>query len=128
MIPSPAGCLAITETSPAPEIVYVMLVSSPLCEKTQISEAVAPLGGRISSKGFPARVQELFEVLNEPRAATFKSTSLFVCETPAVVGSTTTMSLLVAFGAPSVNEITSLVPSSETTTKETAFDFVPSGF
>src|SRR5215475_8824590 len=128
MIPSPAGCLATTDTSPDPETLYVMLVSRPLCEKIQISAVEAPIAGRTSGIGFPASVHELFAALNAPIAATFKSTSPFGCETPAVVGSTTTMSLSIAVGTFAVSGNESLDPSNARRTNEMAFDFVPSGF
>src|SRR5216683_905446 len=53
------------------------------------------LAGRSNVTGFPASEHELFVVENAPSAATFKSRSLPGTETPAVVGSTTTMSFAV---------------------------------
>src|SRR5258706_7319122 len=75
-----------------------MLVSRPLAEKRQMSAAVAPVEGRCRGTGFPASEQELLAVEKAPRAATFRSTSAFGRETPAVVGSTTMMFLAVAAG------------------------------
>src|SRR4029077_17927748 len=116
MIPSPAGCLEITATSPGPETLYVMLVSSPLCENRQISAVALPLNGGCSTTGLPPSVQLLFTVENVPRAATFKATSAPGTETPAVVGSTTTMSLPVATGHELVSVITSSEVAGATTT------------
>src|SRR5579872_6602409 len=97
-MPSPAGCFVSTVTSPGPETVYVMLVSNPLSEKTQTSNVVLPLAGRCRGIGLPESAQELFVTENMPSAATLMSTSLPCALTPAVVGSTTTMSLPVAVG------------------------------
>jgi hypothetical protein len=76
-----------------------MLVSRPLSEKRQMSGVAVLLDGRYSFTGFPPNVHELFATEKIPRAATFKSTSFPGTDTPAVVGSTTTMSLPVAVGA-----------------------------
>src|SRR5258706_16300533 len=84
-----------------------MPVSRPLAEKRQMSAAASPVAGRCKGTGFPASEQELLAVEKAPRAATFRSTSAFGRETPAVVGSTTTMSLAVAIGAAGVSEIIS---------------------
>src|SRR6266403_2019338 len=127
MMPRPAGCLAITATSPEPVTVYAMLVSSPLAEKRQMSAAATPLEGRSKGTGFPARLQEFVTVENAPSAATFKSTSAFSKETPAVVGSTTMMSLPVADGAALLSEITSSETLGATTMTETLLDVVLSG-
>src|SRR5579883_1822066 len=105
-----------------------MLVSSPLCEKTQMSAAEVPLAGRKRTTGFPVREQVFVAVANAPIAPTFKSTLLPGEETPAVVGSTTTMSLPVAFGAPLVRTICSSELFGAATTSATAFERVPSGF
>src|SRR5579885_452026 len=105
-----------------------MLVSNPLCEKRQMSAAEVPLAGRLSTTGFPVSEQVFVAVANAPTAATFKSTLLPGDETPAVVGSTTTMSLPVAFGAPLVNAICSSEGLGAATTSATTLDFVPSGF
>src|SRR5271168_2054954 len=128
MMPSPAGCLAITETSPAPETVYVMLLSSPLSEKMQMSAVVVPLAGLVSGTGFPASVQELLEVEKAPSAATFRSTSFPPALTPAVVGSTTTMSCPVAAGVVLLSEIASSEVFGAATASETTLDVVPPGF
>jgi len=128
IIPSPTGCLAMTATSPGPVTVCVMLASSPLCEKRQTSAVATPLCGRVSVTGLPPSVQELLITENMPRAATSKSTSLPGMETPAVVGSTTTMSLPDTSGAPALNEIRSSEALGVATTIETAFDSVPPGF
>src|ERR1700747_2140660 len=106
MIPRPAGCLLTKVTSPGPLTTKLMLASSPLCEKTHTSAVPAPLDGRTNGTGLPASVQELLVVLNAPSAATFRSISDPVVETPAVVGSTTTMSFPVALGAPLDSVIT----------------------
>src|SRR5260370_9518498 len=105
-----------------------MLVSNPLCEKMQTSAVAVPLLGRCNEIALPPRVHVLLLVTNGPNAATFKSRSLAGTETPAVVGSTTTMSFPVAAG----NALLSAITSSETfgaaTISDTAFDFVPLGF
>src|SRR5229473_5938712 len=105
-----------------------MLVSSPLCEKRQMSAVEVPLAGRGSGIALPPSVQELFAVLNVPSAATFKSRSLPGTVTPAVVGSTTTMSFPVAAGALLPSAITSSEMLGTATISATAFDFVPFGF
>src|SRR5712675_308882 len=122
MIPSPAGCLAITATSPEPVTVYAMLVSSPLAAKRQMSAAATPLEGRGKGTGFPARLQEFVTVENAPSAATFKSTPAFGKDTPAVVGSTTMMSLPLAEGVPLLSEISSSETLGAATTRETLLD------
>src|SRR6266403_3235677 len=127
MMPRPAGCLAITATSPEPVTVYAMLVSSPLAEKRQMSVAATPLEGRSNGTGFPARLQELVMVENAPSAATFKSTPAFGKETPAVVGSTTMMSLPVADGVPLLSEISSSKTLGAATMRETLLDVLLSG-
>src|SRR5258705_12438323 len=127
MMPRPAGCLAITATSPEPVTVYAMLVSSPLAEKRQMSAAATPLTGRSKGTGFPARLQELVMVEKAPRAATFKSTPAFGKETPAVVGSTTIMSLPVAVGAGAGMEKRLSVTLGAATTRGTLMDVLLSG-
>ena len=127
-MPRPMGCLAITVMSPGPETVKVMLVSRPLSENMQMSAFAVPLDGRCSAIGLPPSVQELLTVENGPIAARFRSTSSSGSETPAVVGSTTTMSCAVAVGAPLVSEITSSETFGAATTSETPFELVPSGF
>src|ERR1700682_3800057 len=127
MMPSPAGCLAITVTSPDPVTMYAMLVSRPLAEKRQMSAAATPVGGRCKGTGFPASEQELVTVEKVPRAATLRSTSAFGRETPAVVGSTTMMSLAVAEGATLVREITSSEALRATTRRETLLEVEASG-
>src|SRR3981081_3298984 len=77
-----------------------MLVSRPLAEKRQMSAAATPLEGRSKSTGFPASEQEFVIVEKGPMAAPVKSTPALGKETPAVVGSTTTMSLPLADGVP----------------------------
>src|SRR3981189_3772340 len=104
-----------------------MLVSSPLAEKRQMSAAATPLGGRSNGTGFPARVKELVMVENAPSAATFKSTPAFVKETPAVVGSTTIMSLPLAEGAALVSEMSSADTLGAATIRETLLEVVLSG-
>src|SRR6267142_3504745 len=104
-----------------------MLVSSPLAEKRQMSAAATPLEGRSNGTGFPARLQELVRVENAPSAATFKSTSAFGKETPAVVGSTTIMSLPLAEGAALVSEMSSSETLGAATIRETLLEVVLSG-
>src|SRR6202166_1353881 len=104
-----------------------MLASSPLCEKRQTSAVATPLCGRVSITGLPPSVQELFIAEKLPSAATSKS-SLPGTDTPAVVGSTTTMSSPETSGAPALNEMTSSETLGTATTNETALDRVPSGF
>src|SRR2546425_5419601 len=105
-----------------------MLVSNPLCEKRQMSAVDVPLAGRTTGIALPPSVHELLAVENTPSAATFKSRSLPATDTPAVVGSTTTMSLPVALGAALLSVITSSEAFGAATTREITFDFVPSGF
>src|SRR5580692_10759395 len=128
MMPSPAGCLEMTATSPGPEMVYAMLVSKPDCEKRQMSAAIAPEAGRARGMGFPARLQALVEVLNTPMAATFRSKETEVLSTPAVVGSTTVKLLPEMAGAGLVREMTSSVAPGVATTRETMLERVPEGF
>src|SRR5438477_3605189 len=105
-----------------------MLVSSPACEKTQISVVVAPLAGRNKTTGFPASVQVLEPAEKLPSAAMFRSTSSPGKDTPEVVGSTTTMSLPEAAGFVPVSVMLSSVTFGAATTSETLFDRDPSGF
>src|SRR5882762_134250 len=105
-----------------------MPVSSPLAEKRQMSAAATPLEGRSNGTGFPASEQEFVIVEKGPRAATFKSTPALGNETPAVVGSTTMMSLALAEGAEFVSEMSSSETLGAATTRETLFDVVLSGF
>src|SRR5882757_4041358 len=104
-----------------------MLVSSPLAEKRQMSAAAIPLGGRSNGTGFPASEHELVMVENAPSAATFKSTPAFGKETPAVVGSTTMMSLAVAVGAALVSVMSSSNTLGAATIRETLLEVVLSG-
>src|SRR5258707_15268144 len=104
-----------------------MLVSRPLAEKRQMSAAVAPVEGRCRGTGFPASEQELLAVEKAPRAATFRSTSAFGRETPAVVGSTTMMFLAVAAGVAAVSEIISSEVFGAMTGRETLLDVELSG-
>src|SRR5579859_313691 len=105
-----------------------MLVSNPLCEKRQMSAVAVPLAGRCSEIGLPPKAQEFVAVENIPSAATLRSKSLPGEEVPAVVGSTTTMSLPVAAG----NELVSAMTSSDgfggATTSETGAEAAPFGF
>src|SRR5712664_41163 len=105
-----------------------MLVSKPLCEKTQMSAVEVPLAGRGNGIALPPSVQELFVVENAPSAATSRSKSFPGTETPAVVGSTTTVSLPLAAGAALLSAITSSELFGAASTSNTAFDFLPSGF
>src|SRR5712671_96616 len=104
-----------------------MLVSSPLAEKRQMSAAAIPLGGRSNGTGFPASEHELVMVENAPSAATFKSTPAFGKGTPAVVGSTTMMSLAVAVGAALVSVMSSSNTLGAATIRETLLEVVLSG-
>src|SRR5713226_4313877 len=61
-------------------------------------------------------------------AATFKLTLAAAPEPPLVLSSTTTMSLPVAIGAPGVRAMTSGPEPVASTTNETEFESVPSGF
>src|SRR5258708_25835249 len=99
-----------------------MLVSSPLAEKRQMSAAATRMEGRSKSTGFPARLQELVMVEKAPRAATFKSTPAFGKETPAVVGSTTIMSLPVAVGVALVSVMSSSDTLGAATIRETLLE------
>src|SRR5579859_2035115 len=101
-----------------------MLVSRPLAENRQISAAAKPEAGRTSAMGFPASEQEFAEVEKTPSAATLRSTSAPGCETPAVVGSTTTMSLPVAEDAPLVSGMISSATFGAATTRKTLLDVV----
>src|SRR5690348_12265928 len=105
-----------------------MLVSNPLCEKRQMSAVAVPVAGRCSGTGLPPSAQELVAVENAPSAATLRSRSLPEEETPAVVGSTTTMPLPVAAGDELVRVMTSSEGLGGTTTSDTAFDVAPLGF
>src|SRR5215469_17011534 len=105
-----------------------MLVSNPLWEKRQMSALAVPLAGRCSRMGLPPSAQELFVVENAPSAATLRSRSLPGEEMPAVVGSTTTMSLPVAVGDELVSEMISSDGFGAATINETVCDSVPSGF
>src|SRR5215472_14945030 len=105
-----------------------MLVSNPLWEKRQTSVVAVPLAGRCSGMGLPPSAQELFKIENAPSAATLRSRLLPAEEIPAVVGSTTTMSLPVAAGDELVNAITSSDGFSGATINETVFDVAPLGF
>src|SRR5258708_14202150 len=104
-----------------------MPVSSPLAEKRQMAAAATPLEGRSNGTGFPARLHEFVTVENAPSAATFKSTPAFGKETPAVVGSTTMMSLPLADGAALVSEISSSETLGAATIRETLLEVVLSG-
>src|ERR1700720_308273 len=101
-----------------------MLVSRPLTEKRQMSAAATPVAGRCKGTGFSASEQELVAVENAPRAATLRSTSAFGRETPAVVASTTMMSLAVTEGAALVREITSSEALGATTMRERLLEVV----
>src|SRR5712664_19758 len=104
-----------------------MLVSRPPAENRQTSVAAVPLAGRCNSTGFPASEQELLVTENAPSAATFRSTSAPGTDTPAVVGSTTTMSFPATSGAPLVSEITSSEGFGGTTISETLLEVLLSG-
>src|ERR1700720_3718463 len=101
-----------------------MLVSRPLAENKQMSAAAPPVGGGCKGTGFPASAQELVVVEKMPRAATFRSTSEFGSETPAVVGSTTMRSLAAAEGAALVREMISSEALGATTVRETLLEVV----
>src|SRR5258708_33416709 len=105
-----------------------MLVSNPLCEKTQTSAVAVELAGRCKGIALPPNAHVLLLVTNKPSAATFKSRLLPGTETPAVVGSTTTMSLPAAAGAALLRAITSSEAFGAAIIRDTAFDFVPFGF
>src|SRR5260370_38836870 len=78
--------------------------------------------------GFPASVHVLVAVAKFPSAASFKSGLAPGTETPAVVGSTTTMSFAVAALATLVSAIDSSEAFGGATTRLTALDFELSGF
>src|SRR5689334_12578904 len=105
-----------------------MLVSNPPCEKRQMSVVAAPLADLCNGIGLPPSEQELVAVENAPSAAMLRSRSLPSEEVPAVVGSTTTMSLPAAAG----NELVSAMISSDgfgvTTISTTEADAAPFGF
>src|SRR5881275_2527194 len=105
-----------------------MLVSRPACEKRQISVVIAPLSGRVSTTGFPASEQVFVAAEKFPTAAILRSTEAPGKETPAAVGSTTTMSFPAADGAVLVSAILSLLVFAAATTSVTAFERDPSGF
>jgi hypothetical protein len=92
-----------------------------------MSAAASPVAGRGKDTGFPASEQELLAVEKTPRAATSRSTSAFGRETPAVVGSTTMMSLPTAVGAAAVREIVSSEAFGTITPRETLLDVDVSG-
>src|SRR5215475_13166030 len=105
-----------------------MLVSNPACENKQMSTLDVPLDGRANRTGLPVSAHELFAVENKPIAATFRSSGFPADETPAVVGSTATMSFAVAPGVAALNEIASSPALGTGTIRETAFELEPSGF
>src|SRR5271170_4691319 len=104
-----------------------MLVSKPLSENRQMSAGEVPLAGRSSTTGLPVNAQELFAGEKVPSASTFRSTSLPGTDTPAVEGSTTTISSAVAAGAALVSEMISSEPLGAPTTSKTTLDSVPTG-
>src|SRR5271157_1221223 len=104
-----------------------MLASRPLEEKTQRSAVAEPDAGRARTTGFPASVQELAAVEKKPSAATSRSTLAPGADTPAVVGSTTTMSRPSAEGEDDVSEMTSSFVEGATMTTETWLDAELSG-
>ena len=103
-------------------------MSRPLSENRQTSAVAMPLPGRCRSTGFPVSEHELFVVEKFPSAARFKSTSLPGTDTPAVVGSTTTMSFAIAEGTLPVSRMLSSELFGGATTSETAFDLALFGF
>src|SRR5947208_10040952 len=105
-----------------------MLVSRPDCEKRQTSKFAAADEGRVRTIGLPPREQVLVLAEKFPSAAMSSSTSAPGTETPAVVGSTTAMSLLVAAGAAPVRAMAASLVFGATTTMETVFEREPSGF
>src|SRR6266851_4441545 len=96
-------------------------------EKRHMSAAASPAAGRGRGTGFPASEQELVAVEKTPSAATLRSTSALGRETPAVVGSTTTMSFVEAEGAALVSEMTSSEALRAATIRETLLEVVLSG-
>src|SRR5260370_41381560 len=104
-----------------------MLASRPLAEERQMSGTATPVAGRCKAAGFRASEQEVLAVENAPRAATFRSTSALGRETPAVEGSTTTMSLDVAEGATLVREMISSDGLRAATMRETLLEVELSG-
>src|SRR2546423_7003094 len=105
-----------------------MPLSSPLAEKTQMSAVAVPLAGRCSTTRFPAKEQEFVTVEKAPNAATFRSTSAPETDTPAVVGSTTTIVFPVTSGAVLVKKMVSSEAFGAITTSDAAFDVAPFGF
>src|SRR5213082_672318 len=105
-----------------------MLVSNPLCEKRQISAVAVPLAGRCNGTELPPSTQELVAVENAPSAATLRSKSLLGEDIPAVVGSTTTMSLPVVAGDELVSAMISSDGFGVATISATGADAVPFGF
>src|ERR1041384_701223 len=93
-----------------------------------MSVVAAPLAGRGSTTGFPAREQVFVPTEKTPRAAIFRSKSSPGKEIPAVVGSTTTMSILLASGASFVRAMLPSLTFGAATTSVTEFERVPSGF
>src|SRR6266478_4736011 len=90
-----------------------MLASRPLAEKRQRSAAASPVAGRRKATGFPASEQELLAMEKAPSAA--------------VVGSTRTMSFVVAEGAALVREMISSEGLGAATTRETLLEVELSG-
>src|SRR5208337_5612096 len=105
-----------------------MLVSKPASAKRQMSAATVPEEGHTSGIGFPASVQVFVEVVNRPIAATSRSRLVSVVSSPAVVGSTTVMSLPVAAGELLVSVTTSSLLPGVTITRSTTFEVLVSGF
>src|SRR5690242_9878939 len=104
-----------------------MPVSNPLWENTQISAAMEPLAGRTTGIGFPARLQLLVAVEKTPNAPTFRSTEEPGASTPAVVGSTTTMSLPSDSGAAALRLIERSDVFGGAITKAMLLEVAPSG-
>src|ERR1700693_420574 len=105
-----------------------MLVSKPADEKRQTSAAVVPVEGRCRGIGLPARLQLFVEVTKAPIAATSRSKLASEVSMPAVVRSTTVMSLPLDAGDPLVRVITLSVLLGATTFSCTTFEKVLSGF
>src|SRR5215475_8224970 len=93
-----------------------------------MSKVAVPLDGRVRTTGLPPSEQVFVAVEKIPIAAMSKSTAAPGTETPAVVGSTTTMLWPTEFGTAPVTAITASLSFNGATTNCTTFEREPAGF
>ena len=128
IIPSPSGCLEITAISPGPaHRVRHAGIQPALRKNAHVGSGHAACGTRQHHRISAQRAGIICD-RKCPSAATSRSTSSPGTDTPAVVGSTTTMSLPIAVGSPAVNTIASSEIFGVATIIGTAFDLPLSGF